>query len=90
MNWDQIEGQWHQFTGQLTSKWGKLTDDDVRVIAGKRAVLTGKLQARYGVIKDDAEKQIDEWLATLMTAVVPSKASTEATKTSSEKIGKSS
>ena len=70
MNWDQIEGQWHQVTGQLKSKWGKLTDDDVSVVAGKRDMLAGKLQERYGVIKDDAEKQIDEWLATILPTVV--------------------
>lgn len=65
MNWDQIEGQWHQVTGQVKSRWGKLTDDDVTFVGGKRMVLLGKLQERYGVLKEDAEKQIDEWLATL-------------------------
>jgi uncharacterized protein YjbJ (UPF0337 family) len=65
MNWDQIEGQWHQVKGTLKSKWGKLTDDDVKNVAGKKDVLLGKLQARYGIVKDEAEKQVDEWVAKL-------------------------
>lgn len=68
MNWDQVEGQWHQVAGQVKSRWGKLTDDDVKFVAGKRMVLLGKLQERYGVLKDDAEKQIDEWLSTMSTS----------------------
>jgi uncharacterized protein YjbJ (UPF0337 family) len=63
MNWDQLEGQWHQVTGSLKSKWGKLTDDDVKNVGGKKDVLIGKLQERYGILKDEAEKQADEWLA---------------------------
>jgi uncharacterized protein YjbJ (UPF0337 family) len=65
MNWTQIEGRWQTLTGQLKSQWGKLTDDDLANIAGKRDQLMGKLQERYGVVKDDAEKQIDKWLALL-------------------------
>ena len=65
MNWDQVEGQWHQLKGNLTSKWGKLTDDDVTHVGGKRETLIGKLQERYGILKDEAEKQADEWLAKL-------------------------
>ena len=60
-----IEGQWHQVKGTLKSKWGKLTDDDVKNVAGKKDVLLGKLQARYGIVKDEAEKQVDEWVAKL-------------------------
>jgi uncharacterized protein YjbJ (UPF0337 family) len=63
MNWTQIEGQWHQLTGQVKSQWAKLTDDDLKNIAGKRQQLIGKLQERYGVLKDDAETQIDKWIA---------------------------
>jgi uncharacterized protein YjbJ (UPF0337 family) len=63
MNWTQIEGRWQTLAGQLKSQWGKLTDDDLTNIAGKRDQLIGKLQERYGVVKDDAEKQIDKWLA---------------------------
>jgi uncharacterized protein YjbJ (UPF0337 family) len=68
MNWDQIEGQWHQVKGQLKSKWGKLTDEDVTNLSGKRENLVGKLQVRYGILKDEAERQADEWLAKLPLA----------------------
>ncbi len=63
MNWTQIEGQWHQLTGQVKAQWGKLTDDDLKVVAGKKDQLAGKLQQRYGIMKDEAEKQIDAWIA---------------------------
>ncbi len=65
MNWDQIEGQWHQVKGNVRSKWGKLTDDDVKNLSGKREHLVGKLQVRYGIMKDEAERQADEWIAKL-------------------------
>jgi uncharacterized protein YjbJ (UPF0337 family) len=63
MNWNIIEGKWDQFQGKVKSQWAKLTDDDVANIGAKREVLTGKIQERYGVLKDEAERQIDEWLA---------------------------
>jgi uncharacterized protein YjbJ (UPF0337 family) len=69
MNWDQIEGQWRQLSGQVKSTWGKLTDDDLTNIAGKRTVLVGKVQSRYGVLKDDAEKQVDKWVAGVLSTV---------------------
>lgn len=61
MNWDQIEGKWKQFKGSAKENWGKLTDDDLDVAAGKRDKLAGKIQEAYGVTKEEAEKQIDEW-----------------------------
>ena len=63
MNWTQLEGQWHQLTGQVKSTWGKLTDDDLQNVAGKKDQLVGKVQERYGVLKEDAEKQVDQWMA---------------------------
>jgi uncharacterized protein YjbJ (UPF0337 family) len=63
MNWTRIEGQWHQLMGQAKSQWGKLTDSDLTNIAGKKQQLVGKLQESYGIMKEDAEKQINEWLA---------------------------
>jgi uncharacterized protein YjbJ (UPF0337 family) len=62
MNWDQAEGKWKQVKGSLKEKWGKLTDDDVDRIAGRRDQLVGKLQERYGIAKEEAEKQSDEWI----------------------------
>ena len=67
MNWNQIEGRWDQLAGQVKSQWGKLTDDDLKNIAGKRQQLVGKLQERYGVLKEDIDKQINHWLGTIKT-----------------------
>ena len=61
MNWDRIEGSWKQARGLVKEKWGKLTDDDLDVIAGKRDQLAGKIQKAYGIAKDKAEAQISEW-----------------------------
>ncbi len=65
MNWDQIEGNWTQVKGNIREKWGKLTDDDLDVVAGKRDQLLGKLQVRYGLELDELEKQLDEFQAKL-------------------------
>lgn len=65
MNWTQIEGKWDQFKGRVRSQWGKLTDDDVGNLAGKKDQLVGKIVERYGVAKEDAEMQIDNWLANI-------------------------
>jgi uncharacterized protein YjbJ (UPF0337 family) len=61
MNWDSVEGKWKQFKGTVKQKWGRLTDDDLDVIAGKRDQLEGKIQERYGITKEEAKKQIDDW-----------------------------
>lgn len=61
MNWDIVEGNWKQFKGKAKEQWGKLTDDDLDVIAGKRDQLAGRVQEAYGVSKDEAEKQIRDW-----------------------------
>lgn len=61
MNWDRIKGNWHEFKGKAKQQWGKLTDDDLDVVDGKREELAGKIQNRYGIAKDEAERQIDEW-----------------------------
>jgi len=61
MNWDRIEGNWKQFKGNVKQQWGKLTDDQLDVIAGKREHLAGKIQESYGITKDEAEKQLAAW-----------------------------
>lgn len=61
MNWDTIKGNWKQFQGGVREQWGKLTDDDLEVIAGKRDILCGKIQERYGIAKEEAERQIDQF-----------------------------
>jgi len=65
MNWDQIEGRWKQYSGRVKEQWGKLTDDDLTTIGGKRDQLVGKLRERYGIAKDQAERQIDEFTHSL-------------------------
>ena len=59
MNWDRIQGNWTQLTGQAKEQWGKLTDDDLDIIAGKRDQLLGRIQERHGIARDEAEKQLD-------------------------------
>lgn len=61
MNWDRIAGNWKQAKGKVREKWGKLTDDDLDVIEGKREQLAGRLQLAYGIAKDEAERQINEF-----------------------------
>lgn len=61
MNWDRAEGQWKQVKGAVKERWGKLTDDDLNVIGGKKDQLVGRVQERYGIAKDEALKQVDEW-----------------------------
>lgn len=61
MNEDRIKGNWKQFTGKVKEQWGKLTDDDLDVIAGKRDQMLGKLQERQGLARDAAEDQLRNW-----------------------------
>jgi uncharacterized protein YjbJ (UPF0337 family) len=63
MNWQQIEGQWKQYSGKVREQWGKLTDSDLQVIEGRRDQLVGKIQERYGIAKEEAERQVDRFLA---------------------------
>ncbi len=63
MNSDQLQGKWKQMKGSVKEKWGKLTDDDLDVIAGQHDQLVGKIQERYGVTKEEAMKQIKDWNA---------------------------
>lgn len=60
--WDQIEGKWKQLKGDVRSRWGELTNDEVDQIAGKREKLAGKIQERYGIARQEAERQIEEWM----------------------------
>jgi uncharacterized protein YjbJ (UPF0337 family) len=62
MNWDQVAGMWKQSKGKFREKWGKLTDDDLQTIAGKRDQLVGRLQERYGIVREEAERQADAFV----------------------------
>ena len=61
MNWDRIQGNWKQVVGKAKAQWGKLTDDDLDVVAGRREQLAGRIQERYGIAKDEELKATDEW-----------------------------
>ncbi|TDP86141.1 uncharacterized protein YjbJ (UPF0337 family) [Aquabacterium commune] len=61
MNWDRIQGNWKQVVGKAKVQWGKLTDDELNLISGKREQLAGKIQERYGVAKEVADTQISDW-----------------------------
>lgn len=63
MNWDQIQGKWLEYKGQVKQRWGKLTDNDLTVINGKREVLAGKLQKLSGNTKEQVEKEIADFEA---------------------------
>jgi uncharacterized protein YjbJ (UPF0337 family) len=65
MNWDKISGEWRELQGKFRAKWGKLTDDDLETISGKKDQLIGRLQQRYGYQKDHAEREVDDFLKTI-------------------------
>jgi uncharacterized protein YjbJ (UPF0337 family) len=62
MNDDTMQGAWTQMKGKIRTQWGKLTDDDLEQIAGKREVLVGKLQERYGHAKERIAAEVDEFV----------------------------
>ena len=64
MNRDTLKGQWKQLQGEVKTRWGKFTDDDLTQMAGQYDKLVGKLQERYGYQRENAEREIDEWLKT--------------------------
>ena len=61
MNWNRIEGNWKQFKGKAEQQWGRLTEDSLRVLAGEREHLAGKIQEEYGIAKNEEEKQLAKW-----------------------------
>jgi uncharacterized protein YjbJ (UPF0337 family) len=63
MNWDQIEGSWKQFQGKIQARWGELTDDDLEIIKGNRKMLVGKIQEKYGIQKEQAEREVEDYIA---------------------------
>lgn len=65
MDWDQVKNNWTSFAGELRSKWGKLTPDDLESFDGTKGFLVTALERRYGIRKDHAEMQVDRWLSQL-------------------------
>ena len=62
MNWDQVEGKWKQMKGSMREKWGQLTDSDFEQIAGNKDKFVGRLQERYGYTREQADKELSEWM----------------------------
>ena len=65
MNWNTIAGNWQEVRGKVRSKWGKLTDDDMELVAGKKDQLIGVLRQRYGYEQDRAEREVEDWARTV-------------------------
>ena len=63
MNSDQLKGKWKEMSGKAKAKWGDLTDDDLKEAEGNREQLAGKIQQRYGKSKEEAEREVDDWMA---------------------------
>ena len=61
MNWDRIEGNWKQFIGHARQQWGRITEDELDIIAGRRDTLAGQIQEVYGITKDEVETQLVNW-----------------------------
>ena len=61
MNWERISGNWTQWKGRVQERWGKLTQDQLDVIAGRRDQLSGHIQEAYGLTKDEADRQLRNW-----------------------------
>lgn len=64
MNWDRVEGNWKELKGQVREKWGRLTSDEIDVIAGRREQLEGTLQRVYGKTKDEVKREVDAFCDT--------------------------
>jgi uncharacterized protein YjbJ (UPF0337 family) len=65
MNWERVEGNWQDFQGKVLQQWSKLTNDDLNQVKGQRDALLGKLQARYGIPRQAAEHQLEDWMRTV-------------------------
>ncbi len=62
ISWDEVSGDWKQFEGNVQKQWGKLTNDDLQQAKGERTILAGKIQERYGITKEEADRQVKAWL----------------------------
>lgn len=63
MNWDQIEGNWKEFKGKAQAQWGKLTDDEIDRVDGRRTELAGLIQQKYGKTREEAEREVNQWMS---------------------------
>jgi len=65
MNWDQLQAKWMQMRGALRSRWGRLTENDLDVIAGHRDIFISRVEERYSIDRAEARQRIEEWLHTI-------------------------
>lgn len=65
MSWDQLQSKWPQMRASLRHRWGRLTEDDLDIIAGNRDIFIGRVQERYSISREEARQRIDEWLQPL-------------------------
>jgi len=63
MNWEEIQANWKKFRGEVKERWGRLTDDDLDVIAGRREQLSAEIQRKYAIAKDEADREVDEFFS---------------------------
>lgn len=61
LNWDTVAGKWKQYSGEVKKQWGKLTEDELMEVNGDREILAGKIQVKYGITKEQAHQQVDDW-----------------------------
>ena len=73
MNEDTLKGQWNQLKGKAREKWGNLTNDDLNVIQGQSEQLVGLIQQRYGIARDEAERQVKDWIKNTKTEPTPTR-----------------
>lgn len=71
VSWDEIGGRWTELKGQAKNRWGDLTDDDLARAEGNKERLAGALQERYGYTKEEAERQLDDWVSQLVDTIRP-------------------
>jgi uncharacterized protein YjbJ (UPF0337 family) len=65
MDWDRLQVKWPVMRAQLRHRWGRLTEDDLDVIAGHRETFIGRVEERYSVDREEAQRRIEEWMHTL-------------------------
>jgi uncharacterized protein YjbJ (UPF0337 family) len=68
MNWDQIQGEWSKISSRVKQQWAKLTEEDLKDVSAKKDALVGAIQQRYGILREEAERQVDEWMKKMPSA----------------------
>jgi uncharacterized protein YjbJ (UPF0337 family) len=61
MNWERISGNWAHWKGRVRERWGRITDDQLARVEGRREQLAGRIQEAYGLTREDADRQLRNW-----------------------------